>query len=189
VRVATAFDGRDDAILGLSVEIANTDHWELEVDPSQFTFTTCSGESLDDCNPTRPVLSPERMLTVLDQRRQRAAGQEAVGVAVVLVALGALFFAAASQSGDPKADPSCDHDHYHSSDSRVVLPRPDPVRDAWARFALRPSKIAPGAAVGGAVFIPIDPHARYVWLHVRAAEQWFSFRYRQTVTAPRRIPR
>lgn len=187
IQVAAAFERQDDPLLGLRVEVRNVSDGPLDVDPREFTFTTCRGEARTTCATTQRVADPEVALAALDERQSReeadaANSQAALGVLVILSAaadvatlgghrshaLGSTVGAANLARSDAAA-------------RQAELASVGARRRVWASEALRRNTVLPGSGVGGRVYLPIDPSARLVWLHVRVGGRVASFSFWQTV--------
>src|SRR5262249_3772811 len=92
VRVAVAFEHQDGPNLGMHVEVQNATAATADVDPHEFTFTTCTGTAVSSCGPTYRVIDPEVVLAALDARQSReradaANSQAFMGTLVVLNAV------------------------------------------------------------------------------------------------------
>jgi hypothetical protein len=189
VRVAAAFERQEGCALGLRVEIQNGTSGRLEVGPSDVTFTACGGDALSTCSPTHLVTDPEQVLAKLaaaqSTRQADAANSQAfLGTLVMLNAVGDVASAASGHAG-PRAGQgtaaAADLMGADAEQSDRALSSMASQEQLWSDVALRRNTLYPGRGVAGRVYIPIDPAARYVWLHVRTGNEVFSFRFQQTV--------
>jgi hypothetical protein len=190
VQVAVAFEHQDGPTLGLRVEVQNGSAAALDVNPSEFTFTTCSDLGLDTCGLTARVIDPEQVLLALDERqsRERADAINSQRGYTALVILSAVADTATLASG---------HSDSHTGEGTLAAATAGEVdanarethlasiaaqQGVWSNEAFRRNTLVPGRGAGGRVYIPIDLKARIVWLHVRTGGHVFSFPFRQTVT-------
>jgi hypothetical protein len=81
IRVATAFDHQDGDALGIRVEVDNGTKANLDLDPHEFTFTTCRDPALATCGPTHRVIDPEETLDEQQWNQQAAASNSQLLVA------------------------------------------------------------------------------------------------------------
>jgi hypothetical protein len=189
VRVATAFELQDGKTLGVRVEIENDTAAPFEVSPGDITFMTCPAPNNQTCVGSWNVVDPEEALEAVDEQQSRAVA-DANNRAVMDTTLVLLSAAAdvgqiatghtdagtgvrtAALAANGQANIAAEGQQMSALDDRRAL---------WSNTALRRNTIAPGHGAAGLVFLPIDPKAEYIWLHVRAGGQIFPFGFRQTV--------
>jgi len=190
LRVAVAFDHQDGGALGLHVEVQNGTAGTLNVDPHDFTFTTCTGLGVDSCGLTQRVIDPEQILASLDARqsRERADAANSQALMGTLVVLSAVSDVASIASGHADANTgnatltaatmaSADAAARDSSLASISV-----QQAIWSNQALRRNTLFPAKGVAGRVYIPIDLTAQIVWLHIRVAGHDLSFPFQQVVT-------
>jgi hypothetical protein len=190
LRVAVAFEHQDGPTLGLHVEILNGTAGALDVDPHEFTFTTCLGEAVASCAVTQRVIDPEQVLMSLDARQSNARADAAnsqalLGTLVVLNAVGDVATIASGHADAHTGEGTLAAASLASADaaSRDSSLASISVQQAiWSNEALRRNTLLPQRGTAGRVYIPIDLNAQIVWLHVRAGGRDFSFPFQQIVT-------
>jgi len=190
IRVGVAFDHQDGPALGLRVEVENGTAANLDVDPREFTFTTCRSLQPTSCSLTTRVIDPERVLLALDERRSReqadgANAQAALGALVILSAVGDVATIASGHSDRNTGTGTVAAASLMSSDAAgrdTRLASISHQQALWSNEALRHNTLFPGSGTGGRVYVPIDLHAGVVWLHVRTGGRVFSFPFQQVVT-------
>lgn len=190
VRVAVAFDHQDGSNLGLHVEVQNGTAATLDVDPHEFTFTTCTGAAVSTCKPTYRVIDPEQALVALDARqsRERADAANSQALMGTLVVLSAVSDVTTVASGHPNAHTgdatlaaatmaSADAAAHDSSLASISV-----QQAIWSNEAFRRNTLFPERGAAGRVYIPIDLTAQVVWLHIRMGGRELSFPFQQIVT-------
>jgi hypothetical protein len=190
VRVAVAFDHQDGGTLGMHVEVQNGTAGKLDVDPHDFTFTTCTGTGVDSCRLTQRVIDPEQMLASLDARQSREHADAANSQALMgtLVVLSAVSDVASIASGHADANTgnatlaaatmaSADAAARDSSLASISV-----QQAIWSNQAFRRNTLFPERGAAGRVYIPIDLTAQVVWLHIRIGGRELSFPFQQAVT-------
>jgi hypothetical protein len=190
IRVAAAFDHQDGPTLGLRVEVQNATAGNLDVNPRDFTFTTCRASALATCSATRRIIDPEEVLAALDERESReradaANSQAFLGTMVILSAVGDVATVASGHVDHHTGDNTLATASLMGSDSAVRNTRLASIaiqQEAWSNEALRRNTLTPNRGTGGRIYLPIDLDAQLVWLHVRTGGRVFSFPFRQTVT-------
>ena len=190
LRLAAAFDHQDGETLGLRVEVENATEGRLDVDPREFTFTTCRGPKMDSCTPTRRVIDPEQVLVTLDakQSRERADAANSQAMLGTMVILSAVTDVAAVTSGHGNGNvggntvATASLMQTDAAARNTGLASISTQQQVWSNEALRRNTLLPGAGVGGRIYLPIDLEAQFVWLHVRAGGRFFSFPFRQVAT-------
>ncbi|HEY7374986.1 MAG TPA: hypothetical protein VIF57_22680 [Polyangia bacterium] len=196
VRVAVAFDHQDGGTLGMHVEVQNGTGATLDVDPSEFTFTTCTGTAVTTCGPTYRVIDPEQMLASLDARqsRERADAANSQALMGTLVVLSAVSDVATIASGHANA-----HTGQATLTAATLAQADVAARDSslasismqqaiWSNEALRRNTLFPARGAAGRVYIPIDLTAQIVWLHIRMSGRELSFPFQQIVTQLATLP-
>jgi hypothetical protein len=155
VRVAAAFDRQDEHLLAVRVEVENRSDESVEVDPDNMTYTTCTGTARETCRQGDRVIDPEGRLLALDAQRAweraDAANDRAAGAPL-------LFLGFVADVGNATNNTA-----------------------AIANEALRRTTLFPGQVLAGTVYVPIDPHARLVWIQVEVGLRRFPFCFEQTV--------
>jgi hypothetical protein len=63
-----------------------------------------------------------------------------------------------------------------------AISRAEAEKERWSNEALRRTTLFPGQVLAGTVYVPIDPHARLVWIQVEVGLRRFPFCFEQTVT-------
>jgi hypothetical protein len=190
MRVAVAFDHQDGSTLGIRVEVENQTEANLDVDPREFTYTTCRSLQPSSCSVTTRVIDPERVLLTLDERRsrERATAANRQAMAGSLVILNAVADTATIASG--RADR---HTGSGTVAAATMMQTDAIVRESrlssisvqqaiWTNEALRRNTLFPGHGTAGRVYLPIDVDAGIVWFHVRTGGHVFSFPFQQVVT-------
>src|SRR5262249_51809664 len=157
--------------LGLHVEIENAAAATLDVDPHDFTFTTCAGRNPASCGPTQRVIDPEQVLAALDERQSREHAEAVNSQAVLgtLVILNAIGDAASIASG---------HANVHTGEGTLTaasLAASDATnrqsslasigvqQSIWSNEAFRRTTLFQGRGAAGRIYIPIDLGAEIVW--------------------------
>src|SRR5882724_3979769 len=189
VRVAAAFEHQEGNSLGVRLEIENQTEAPIEVSPDDVTFMVCPSPDNQTCTGSWGVVDPEQVLDGLDQHQSRAVAEAANTEAfdTSLVLLSAVGDVAAIGTGHANrstgvgtaalaADGAADTARAKDDLSSVAS-----QRELWSNVAFRRSTLAPGRGASGLVFLPIALKAQYVWLHVRAGGQSFTFGFTQTV--------
>jgi hypothetical protein len=190
IRVAAAFDHQDGPTFGMRVEVQNTTEQNLDVNPHEFTFTTCRGSGVETCGATRRVVDPEEVLAALDERQSReqadaANSQAFLGTMVILSAVGDIASVASGHADRHTGENTLATANLMDSDAaarNTSLASIAVQQQVWSDEALRRNTLFPGRGTGGRIYMPIDLDARLVWLHVRTGGRVFSFPFRQTVT-------
>jgi len=194
VRVVTSFEVQDGDFLALRIDVQNATGVPIDISPTDFSYMTCREADNGSCDGSYAVVDPEAMIADLDARqsRERADARNRQTFDTVLLLLSATADVATIASG-----------HGHSmtgvnTANIAEMSEIDAARDhasltglasdraTWANLAFRRTTVEPGRTAGGLVYIPIDPGARYVWVHVRAGGQIFGFGFTQT---RREVPR
>jgi hypothetical protein len=190
VRVAAAFDHQDGLNLGFRVEVSNGTAATLDLDPSQFTFTSCRTSVLKSCAPTRRVIDPEAMLAALDVKQSTAQAdgantQALLGTMALLSAVGDVASAAgghANRNTGVGTMAAIGLAQSNAAESDSTLASIAVQQRIWSDEALRRNTLYPGQGTGGRVYVPIYPDAGVVWLHVQIGQRVFSIPFRQEVT-------
>jgi hypothetical protein len=190
VRVGIAFEHQDGPNLGLRVEVQNGSGAALDVNPNEFTFTTCGATAIDTCGLTLRVIDPEAVLMALDeqQSRERADAvnsQAALGTLVILSAIGDAATLASGHANVHTGEATLNAATLGQADLAAReshLGSMEVQQSIWSNEALRRNTLFPGSGTGGRVYVPIDLKAQVVWLHVRTGGRTFSFPFQQTVT-------
>jgi hypothetical protein len=189
VRVATAFEHQAAAGLGVRVEIENETGAPFEVGPTGVTFMSCASADNGTCSGSWSVVDPEKVLDGLDEQQSRTAAAAANAQAfdttlVLLSAVGEVGAAAkgrhvgATGTRTAALAGAASADQANAGQSLAALAD---QREVWSNLALRRSTVEPGRGVSGLVYLPADPKAEYVWMHVRAGGRIFAFGFRQIV--------
>jgi hypothetical protein len=186
VHVAVAFDRQEEHLLAVRIEVENRNDHPVDVDPNNMTYTTCTGTARETCRPGDTVVDPEGELFALDARRsrERAAAANDRTAAAPLIFLGALGDLANASGGtltDNAGTASLEADHDEARHARA-LSRVEAEKQMWSTAALRRTTLFPGQILAGTVYVPIDPHARLVWIQVEIGMRRFPFCFEQTLT-------
>jgi hypothetical protein len=192
IRVGAAFDHQDGPTLGLRVEVENATEANVDVDPHEFTYTTCRGTALATCGATRRIVDPEEVLAALDERQSREQAdatnsQAFLGTMVILSAVGDVASIASGHADHHTGDNTVAAANFMESDAAVHETRLASIavqQQVWSNEALRRTTLTAGRGTGGRIYLPIDLDAQTVWLHVRTGGRVFSFPFRQSVTRP-----
>jgi hypothetical protein len=190
IRVATAFEHQDGPTLGLRVEIQNGTGQNLDVDPHEFTFTTCRSSDIATCGATYRIIDPEGVLASLDEQQSReradaANSQAFLGTMVILSAVGDAATLASGKANIHTGENTLASASLMESDAaarNTSLQSIAVQEQVWSSEALRRNTLFPGRGTGGRIYMPIDLKAQMVWLHVRTGGRVFSFPFQQTVT-------
>jgi hypothetical protein len=190
IRVAVAFDHQDGPNLGLRVEVENGTEANLDVDPRDFTFTTCASLQPSTCAPTTRIIDPERVLQALDERQSRERadarnGQALLGTLVILSAVGDVATIASGRADRNTGAGTVAAAALMQSDATTrdsQLSSMAVQQAIWSNEALRRNTLFPGHGTAGRVYVPINLAAEIVWLHVQTGGRVFSFPFQQVVT-------
>jgi hypothetical protein len=189
VRAAVAFEHQDGETLRVRVEMMNQSDARFDVKPTDFSFVTCTNESVASCGGAKPIVDPEMVLGALDEResRERADSVNDQAVLVPLLLLSAAAEVAAASKGHGGsvgvlrtaaiADRMDSNEARHDSATRSIGDQ----REMWSNGAFRRNTLAPGGGTAGFITIPIESNVKYVWLTVRAAGQSLPFCFEQSV--------
>jgi len=188
VRAATSFEVHDGALLALRVELENLTEAPMNVGPDGITFMTCLTLDKESCDGSWAVVDPEAMLASFDERRSReianAYNQQVFdGGLLVLSAVSDVAVVSKGRSTPTTGLGTlmiAQQGREDAANARATLTALASDRATWENLAFRRTTIAPGSEAAGLVYIPIHKDARYVWLHVRAADQVFAFGFKQT---------
>jgi hypothetical protein len=189
VRVAAAFEQQAGAGLGVRLEIENDTGAPFEVGPAGVTFMSCASADNATCSGSWNVVDPEKVLDGLDEQQSRAvadaANREALDTSLVLLsAVGEIGAAARGHDrGATGARTAALAGAAVADDARAgqSLTALADQREVWSNLVLRRSTLGPGRGVAGLVYLPVDPRAAYVWMHVRAGGRVFPFGFRLIV--------
>jgi hypothetical protein len=186
VRVAAAFDRQDEHLLAVRVEVENRSDESVEVDPDNMTYTTCTGTARETCRQGDRVIDPEGRLFALDARRAReradAANDRAAGAPLLFLGFVAdVGNAAGGTATNNTAAVANEMDGDEARHDRAIS-RAEAEKERWSNEALRRTTLFPGQVLAGTVYVPIDPHARLVWIQVEVGLRRFPFCFEQTVT-------
>jgi hypothetical protein len=181
---AATFAHQREGFLAFRVEVKNESTDRVEVDPQTMRFVTCDSDA--HCTDKQVVVDPEANLVVFDEwrsrRQARFANAEYARSEPVLLGETATVRDVALEHRHPG-----DSSLLAMTDPEAAAPAPpgedaqvwssaDNGRPIWSA-ALRRTTLLPGQAVGGNVYIPIAPEAKYVWLYVWTGGRglWFPF--------------
>lgn len=189
IRVAAAFDHQDGDRLGLRLEVQNDTEEAFVVSPRDVTFMTCPRQEHTSCGYSYPVVDPEGMLLVLDAQRSReraaAANEQAAYAPLLMLSLAADVASLGSKQGRRRAGLHTasigTQMQVSAAQRQTALLSIADQREVWSNTAFRRSTVTPGGGATGLIYLPIDPKARYLWLHVRAGGQVFPFGFEQRV--------
>jgi hypothetical protein len=189
VRAAVAFEHQDGETLRLRVEMINQSDARFDVKPTDFSFVTCTSDTVASCGAAKPIVDPELVLGALDDRESReradAVNDQAVWVPLLLLSAAAEVGAAAKGHGGSLGvlRTAAIADHMDSNEARhdSAAQSIGAQRDMWTNAAFRRNTLAPGGGTAGFVTNPIETDVKYVWLTVRAAGQRLPFCFEQSV--------
>jgi hypothetical protein len=189
VRVATAFEGQRGDLLGLRLEIENKTESRVQVSPDEITFMTCTERDWSTCAGSYDIVDPEERLGAIDEAnsRERASASNSEAVLGTLTILSAVTDVAAIATrtttpttglGTAAAGDALDNAEANHAGAQATFAT---ERQLWSDVAFRRNTLSPGRGASGLIYLPIDPKAAYVWVHVRAGGHVFPFGFQQIV--------
>jgi hypothetical protein len=135
------------------------------------------------------VIDPERVIAAIDERHSvtvadhenRQARLGALMLLSVANDVGKIASGRADGTTGLRAMSTANLMEGDAANTRGGLATLEAQRQVWSNEALRRNSLFPGQGTGGAVFFPIVPEARFVWVQMRVGTQRFAFHFQQTV--------
>ena len=187
------------------VRLANLSDTSLLIDPSDFYAVTTQVIPRPDTVRTIPdsfipnrasARDPEEMLLAIDLRASEVEANARTSRGLyALEGLTSVADDVADIAGEPdteqeetrEAVESIEREQRRENDVREYRSRMTQLerrRFEWAQRTLRRTSPPPGMGVSGRVYVPVDPNARFVLVHVGRDGRYVVFPYRQKKYEP-----
>lgn len=187
------------------VRLANLSDSTLIIDPADFYAVTSEAIPRPDTSRMMPdgflthrkeARDPEEVLLAIDLTASELEADARTSRG--LYALESLTAAAADaadgsdteQERTREAAERIEREQQRENDLRGYrsqMTRLERRRFEWARRTLRRTSLPPGMGVSGKVYVPVDPDARFVLVHVGQDDRYVVFPYRQKKYEPRTL--